>query len=378
VAVGGTVVGLLLVLTGLLPASAATDELRRTAPVLGYLVAITVVAELADRAGLFEVAARAAARAGRGRVRLLFLLVAVLATVTTVILSLDTTAVLLTPVVLALAAGLELDPLPFAYAAVWLANTASLLLPVSNLTNLLAVDRLGTGTIGFAGRMWPAQLAVLVVTLAVLLLRHRRSLRGRYAPPAPVAVPDRGLLLLSAGVVAALAPALLAGVTPWIAGTAAATVLLGGYAVRDRAALRPALVPWRLVLTVAGLFLVVATLQRHGLTTLLADVAGRSGTGTGALVRVGGTAGLAANAVDNLPAYLALEPVAREGDRLLAVLVGVNAGPLVTLWASLATLLWRDRCRAGGLRIGAGRFALEGLLVAPAAVLAGTLALSLT
>src|SRR3954452_10941862 len=103
---------------------------------------MTVLAELADEAGVFDVAAHRAARLARGRTLALYGLVVVLASATTVLLSLDTTAVLVTPVVLALAQQLELSPVPFALAAVWLANTASLLLPVSNLTNLLAISRL--------------------------------------------------------------------------------------------------------------------------------------------------------------------------------------------------------------------------------------------
>ena len=62
------------------------------------------------------------------------------AVTSTAVLSLDTTAVLVTPVVLALARQLGLDVALFAYTAVWLANTASLFLPVSNLTNLLALS----------------------------------------------------------------------------------------------------------------------------------------------------------------------------------------------------------------------------------------------
>ena len=131
--------GLLVLVTGILPWHDADDVLRRVAPILLFLAAVTVVAELADAAGVFDVAAHVAAGLGRGRVIVLWLLVVVLASVTTIVLSLDTTAVLLTPVVLALAAQLDLPPLPFAMTTVWLANTASLLLPVSNLTNLLAV-----------------------------------------------------------------------------------------------------------------------------------------------------------------------------------------------------------------------------------------------
>ena len=62
----------------------------------------------------------------------------VIAAVITAVLSLDATVVLLTPVVLATVRRLRTPVNPYAYATAHLANAASLLLPVSNLTNLLA------------------------------------------------------------------------------------------------------------------------------------------------------------------------------------------------------------------------------------------------
>ena len=125
------------------------DLATRVGPILVFLVAITVVAELSDRIGLFVVVARWAAVLARGSVVGLWLLVVLVATVATAVLSLDTTAVLLTPVVLVLARRLGLSQELFAFTAVWLANTASLVLPVSNLTNLLARARLRPEGVGF-------------------------------------------------------------------------------------------------------------------------------------------------------------------------------------------------------------------------------------
>jgi arsenical pump membrane protein len=83
---------------------------------------------------------------------------------------------------------------------------------------------------------------------------------------------------------------------------------------------------------------------------------------------------LGANLVDNLPTYLAMEPVA-DGSRLrmAALLVGVNVGPLITPWASLATLLWASRCRAAGVPVRWRTFALRGLIIVPL-LLAGSVA----
>ena len=191
--------------TGLLPAADARDLLVRTGPVLVFLLAITVVAELCAGAGLFDaVAARAARLAGGGR-GVLLVVVVVLATASPVVLSVDTTAVLVTPVVLALARRTGTRPLPLALTVLALANTASLLLPVSNLTNLLAADRFGTG---YVGVMWAPALAVLAVTVVVLLVLHGRHLRGRFdlVGPGPTP-PDRVLLRVTGAVVVLLAVA---------------------------------------------------------------------------------------------------------------------------------------------------------------------------
>jgi arsenical pump membrane protein len=52
-------------------------------------------------------------------------------------------------------------------------------------------------------------------------------------------------------------------------------------------------------------------------------------------------------------------------DQLLALLLGVNLGPLVLPWGSLATLLWAERCRARGVQVGWLRFGVAGLVLVP-------------
>ena len=348
----------------------------RLGPVRAFVVCLTVVAELAGALGVFAMVARVAARLARGSVIALWLLVVLVAVVATAVLSLDTTAVLLTPVVLALAAQLGLDRGLFALTAVWLANTASLLLPVSNLTNLLALGRLpGSTTTAFAALTWPAALACVLVTVATLAVLFRRSLRGRYVLATAPPVADRRLLVLATVVCALLGPAFLLGVDVVVAAAAAAGVLVVACAAARPTLLRWTLLPWRLVLGVSVLFVVVQYAHDHGLAELLSRAAG-TGEGWVALLRVGALGALGANVVDNLPAYLALEPAAESSPlRLAALLVGVNAGPLVTPWASVATLLWAARCRAAGVDVSWGRFVLRGLLVVPLLLLAGVTAL---
>ncbi|WP_112681185.1 ArsB/NhaD family transporter [Micromonospora saelicesensis] len=375
------VVGAACALSGLLPRAETTATLHRILPLLLFLGTVIVLAELTAVAGVFDVLSSRLAIASRGSWAVLFLLCGGLATLTTLVLNLDTTAVLLTPVLLALARNLRIPAAPLAVTTVWLANTASLLLPVSNLTNLLAADRVGLAPLAYAARMALPQIAAVAVTMALLWFgwwRRERPAGGRFVPPTRHVPADpvlhrtalAGCLIFVAGI--------LAGVEIEIASTVGLALVLVGFLVRSPATLRPGLVPVRLLFFVTGLFLVVQTLGRHGLDDLVGTLVGADGGALGAL-RAGGSGALLANAVNNLPAYLAGESVLPTGDhtRLLALLIGTNVGPLAAPWASLATLLWFERCRAAGVTVPLTRFVLTSTLLAVTATLAAVGALLL-
>ncbi|WP_198347957.1 SLC13 family permease [Plantactinospora sp. KBS50] len=193
--------GLLCLATGLVPSHDASTTLHRIAPLLAFLFAVLILAELAARAELFDVLATRLARLAGGSHGALFALTVCLATVTTGILNLDTTAVLLTPVMIATATRIDAPPLPLAMTSVWLANTASLSLPVANLTNLLAADRLDLGVLRFAGRLALPQLAAVLATAACLWIFYWRPAvrgRGRYVPPGPHRAADPVLFRIAA------------------------------------------------------------------------------------------------------------------------------------------------------------------------------------
>jgi arsenical pump membrane protein len=374
--------GLLCLATGLLPAGPAGEAMDRTAPLLGFLAAVIVLAELTSRAEVFDVIAIGMARAGRGSYAVLFALCALFASLTTITLNLDTTAVLLTPVMLSLAARVGIQPVPLAMTTVWLANTASLLLPQSNLTNLLAADRVALSPAGLAGVMWLPQLAAIAVTMGCLWLFYWRPGRRGAAdyPPPPAHRPGDVLLfrVCAAACVGFLLAILLTPLPLWAASTLAAAPVVAVFAARRPDELRLSLVPWRLLVLVPGMFLVVQTLSAHGLHRVLTAAVGGS-DGTLGMLRASAVGAGLANLLNNLPVYLAGEasvPVANH-HQLLALLVGTNVGPVVTPWASLAILLWFERCGAYGVRISLGRFAATGAVLAVGAVLLSTAALAL-
>jgi arsenical pump membrane protein len=134
-------------------------------------------------------------------------------------------------------------------------------------------------------------------------------------------------------------------------------------------------VPWSLLVFAGGLFLAVGALEALGIGQVTTVLAG-TGDDLVSLWQLAGVGALAANGINNLPAYLALESVAGSPARLAALLVGVNAGPIVTPWASLATLLWHERLVAAGVEVKWSRFIVLGAVIAPLILLLGVLPLA--
>lgn len=348
--------GVLCVVTGLLPAVEAEQNIRRILPLLLFLAGVVVLADLAREALVFDVVATRLAIVGRGSYAALFLLCVAFASVTTIVLNLDTTAVLLTPVLLALAARAGIAALPLAMTTMWLANTASVLLPVSNLTNLLAANRLALAAPAFAARMWAPQLASIAATMVFLrVFFWRRGRRGvdRYVPPAPVRLGtarERALLRVTAGACLLFVTAIpFVGEQIGVAAATAALVVVIAFALLARSRLHLGLIPWQLLILVTGLFLVIPTLSRHGLAEVMTALIGTDPGPVGAYRAAAAGAGLS-NLLNNLPAYAAGEAVVPVGraQTLLALLLGTNVGPLLTPWASLATLLCLQACGRHG------------------------------
>src|SRR5205814_9060375 len=100
----------------------------------------------------------------RGLLAVLLGLVAVV----TAVLNLDTSVVFLTPILVHAARRRGLDERPFLYGSVFMANSASLLLPGSNLTNLLVLRSDPQSGAAFATRMLPAWIAACTITAAFL------------------------------------------------------------------------------------------------------------------------------------------------------------------------------------------------------------------
>jgi arsenical pump membrane protein len=374
VAVGGAVV---LVALGVISLTGARHALASFGPTIGFLAALLVLGDGCRRSGLFEALGSTMAVASRGRPVRLLALVFLAAAGTTAVLSLDATVVLLTPIVFATAAGLAVSSRPHVYACSHLANTASLLLPVSNLTNLLAFQASRLSFTRFAALMALPWLAGLAIEWIVLTRAFRPELHTT-SPQAPeptesAALPRFALVVLALTLVGFAASSVI-GVAPvWVAALAALIMT-----ARERPRLgelvlasQPAFLAFVLALAV-----IVTAASDHGLSSAV-DSLLPHGSGLLALLGIALVSAVLANLVNNLPATLiALPVVAASGTGpVLAMLIGVNVGPNVTYVGSLATLLWRRIVHAHDETVDVVEFVRLGALTVGPALVACTVCL---
>ncbi|MER5178761.1 SLC13 family permease [Streptomyces sp. NPDC002896] len=371
----------LAVAVGAVSPHEAWEQTRSLLPVVGFLALVLVLAQLCADEGLFEAAGAAVARWCGGSSGRLLGGVFVLASVITAVLSLDATVVLLTPVVFATAARAGARARPHVYATAHLANSASLLLPVSNLTNLLAFTASGLTFTRFAALMALPWLAAIAVEYVAFRRFFRVDLgagitapgTSQQGPGVPVFTLVVLVLTLAGFVVASFA-----GLEPAWAALGGVLVLGGRALYRRRMGVRElvgAASPL-FCLFVLALGIVVKAVVDNGLDAGLGRLL-PDGDSLPALLVLAALAAVLANVINNLPAVLALLPlVAPSGPGpVLAVLIGVNLGPNLTYVGSLATLLWRRILHEHDTRADLGHFTRLGLVTVPATILASTVAL---
>lgn len=361
----------LLVLVGVIDGDAARDEARALGPTLAVLAALLVLGAGCERAGMFDaLAARMAATAGGDPLRLLALVFAA-ALATTAVLGLDANVVLLTPAAFAAAARARLPARPHVYACTHLANSASLLLPVSNLTNLLAFRASGLTFARFAALMaMPWAVAVAVEWfVARRFFAAELGGAGRSVPAPASSLPRAPLAVLGATLAGFAVSGPLGVDTAWpaVAG-ALAMVVVSPSAVRG--------VDLQLLAFVLGLGVIVRAVSDAGLGEAVNALLPTGGTLV-ALLAVTAIAALLANLLNNVPALLVLLPAAAAAGpgTVLAVLIGVNAGPNLTYTGSLATLLWRRVLRERDAEPPLGEFTRLGALTVPPILVGATVAL---
>jgi arsenical pump membrane protein len=352
------------VAVGIVPLDVTRHALDDLAPALAFLAVAVPLAVVLDETGFF-----AAVAALFDRSRYLVAALWLLAAGTTIVFNLDAAVVLLTPLYVRIADRRGLDPVAIGVIPALLASLASSVLPVSNLTNLIAVQRIDVSVGDFL-----AQLAIpSAIAIALGGWVHSRHLRRTIittpAPPTETMTEthaqqadgtsvDRSSLRIGIPVVVWLLVGFTWGhelsIAPWVV---AGVALVGLMVLRKR-------VPWQAIpigaIAIAtGLGVVAAGAARHLPVDDLLAIRGVPGE-----MATFGAFAIGANAINNLPALLIAAPTLElRPERLWAVLLGVNLGPTLWVTGALSTLLWQSTMARLGHSVSARTYARFGARV---------------
>jgi arsenical pump membrane protein len=269
--------------------------------------------------------------------------------VTSATLTLDVAAVAAASVGIAVARDDDRERRWHLGGAILGANVGSLLLPYSNLTNLVLVSASGVGFAAYVGlALWP-QLAAALAVGALFAIRARGSGVGRVYAHRTVSEPvatTRPRRLDTAGR-AAGAVALVGAASAMAAGLGGADVavpfaisagVLAGFAAASgRLAVRDLVRS----IPVAGPAVIGFAAIASGPITVATGVLPQADTSLGGLLLALAVGGLLAAAINNLPAAAlgATWLVRAHPPTIVAFLIGTNVAALATPHGSVATIL---------------------------------------
>ncbi|TMV74334.1 arsenic transporter [Thioclava sp. BHET1] len=377
---------LILLLAGSLSPMAGLQAVARGGDVYAFLIGMMLLAECARREGLFDYLAAWALEHARGSARRLFAIAYGVGILTTVFLSNDATAVVLTPAIAAVTRQARVPALPYLFACAMVANAASFVLPISNPANLVVYGE-GLPPLGAWIAQFLAPSAVAIAgSYAVLYLLFRRDLA--HATPVGAVRPTLGrggriaaLGLLGAALVLVLSSA--AGIGLGLPTLAAGAIVAAFVTGRSAAAARALLwqISWGVLPLVAGLFVIVEAIFATAAPEQLLSLAQHwaASTPAAAAAVFGAAFALASNLFNNLPVGLIAASAHQAGGLpphlTAAMLIGVDLGPNLSVTGSLATLLWLTALRRERVDVSAGQFLKIGLLTMPPALIAALAAL---
>jgi len=342
--------GAVALVLGVIPASMAVRGIASSLDVLAFFAGLLLLAWVLRGSGALDRLLDAMEAWSGSDARRLLGAVALATATTTVLLSNDAAALVLAPAVLDRLVRRGLPLAPFVVTMAFVANAASLVLPISNPVNLLILDRAGIPLTRYLAEVTPAALVGLMVTLGGCLLLSVGSNSGT-AVPEPRARPGfriegwrRGSLLALVGLLLVAdaicvwsrspvgPPTLVAGLTAvalvWHRGTPAE--------LRSQSS-------WSVLALVTGFSVLAAGLEH---SSLLASAAGRIAAGGPiwlAALASGAATAVISSVINNLPAALlvtsALAAAHHLGSLVLTSIVGADLGPNLAPFGSLSTIL---------------------------------------
>ncbi len=259
----------------------------------------------------------------------------------------DTMCLVLTPLVLEIAETLDRNPVPYLLAVAMGSNIGSVATITGNPQNMMIGSFSGIGYRHFLATLAPVALFGLVLTVALIRFAYRRE----FAPSAQVKVAeqpvrvDRGLMWKAIIVALAMIAMFFGGWPVPKVALVAGAVLLITRRVNPEDVYRG--IDWGLLVLFAGLFIVIAGMERTSLATEFSAQAQRLHLDN--VFLLSGFSAALSNLVSNVPAVLVFKPfishLANPARAWLTLAMSSTLAGNLTLLGSVANLIVVEQAR---------------------------------
>lgn len=323
--------------------------------ILTLFISMTTLSIYLDEVGFFSYIAGISLKFAKTSQLRLFCVLFLLVSVLTVFTSNDIIILTFTPFICYFSKKAEIDPMPYLFGEFVAANTWSMMLIIGNPTNIYLATANGIGFGAYTAHMLLPTLFAGITAFLLLLMIFRKPLSQPISiKEEKPAIRDKGLVII--GLLHLVFCTILLILSSYIGlemwyitlGFAVSlflcvTIYKKKKGVKERVLLHTIMrAPWELIPFVLSMFLLVLTLDRYQVTTIISDF-----FGTDHLVWKYGIASfLAANVMNNIPMSVAFSSIVShlsEADRLPAAyasIIGSNIGAYFTPLGALAGIMW--------------------------------------
>lgn len=323
--------------------------------ILTLFISMTALSIYLDEVGFFSYIAGISLKFAKTRQLRLFCVLFLLVSVLTVFTSNDIIILTFTPFICYFSKKAEIDPMPYLFGEFVAANTWSMMLIIGNPTNIYLATANGIGFGAYTAHMLLPTLFAGITAFLLLLMIFRKPLSQPISiKEEKPAIRDKGLVII--GLLHLVFCTILLILSSYIGlemwyitlGFAVSlflcvTIYKKKKGVKERVLLHTIMrAPWELIPFVLSMFLLVLTLDRYQVTTIISDF-----FGTDHLVWKYSIASfLAANVMNNIPMSVAFSSIVShlsEADRLPAAyasIIGSNIGAYFTPLGALAGIMW--------------------------------------
>lgn len=358
--------------------------------ILTLFISMTTLSIYLDEVGFFSYIAGISLKFAKTSQLRLFCVLFLLVSVLTVFTSNDIIILTFTPFICYFSKKAEIDPMPYLFGEFVAANTWSMMLIIGNPTNIYLATANGIGFGTYTAHMLLSTLFAGITAFLLLLMIFRKPLSQPISiKEEKPAIRDKGLVII--GLLHLVFCTILLILSSYIGlemwyitlGFAVSlflcvTIYKKKKGVKERVLLHTIMrAPWELIPFVLSMFLLVLTLDRYQVTTIISDF-----FGTDHLVWKYGIASfLAANVMNNIPMSVAFSSIVShlpEADRLPAAyasIIGSNIGAYFTPLGALAGIMWSGILNKMGIPFSFRKYISYGIRISTPVLIAALLGL---